>query len=175
MEFDLRWPIFLLSNVLLIALLRMVNDAASLYGFYISLPALLVLLPALHTPPRWGLLLCLATALFYASPYPGPPVDFMIVFGIGYVFFRQFSSQLRRFQKMQLLTSIVGVNTLLILLQALLLAPETGAAGIYTHRVLTDALLSALLIYPVGAWFVDWQYSLMHLTGGDPRADAPPQ
>lgn len=175
MEFDLRWPIFLLSNVLLIVLLRMVNDTASIYGFYFCVPALLLLLPALHTPPRWGILLCLATALLYAAPYPGSPTAFLIVFGVGYVIFRNFSSQLRRFQRMQLLTAITGVNTLLVLLQSLLLAPENTQSNIYTHRVLMDTLLSALLIYPVGAWFIDWQYSLMLFTGGDPRSDAPPQ
>jgi len=175
MELDLRWPIFFLSNLLLIALLRMVNDAASLYGMFFSVPALLVLLPALHTPPRWGILLCFASALVYASPYPGPMTPFLITFGLGYVIFRQFSSQLRRFQRMQLLTSITGVNTLLIVIQSMFLAPAIDTDGVYTQRILTDAVLSALLIYPVGTWFIDWQYSLMMLAGSNPRADAPPK
>ncbi len=99
MELDLRWPIFLFSNLLLIALLRMVNDSASTVGLYFSLPALLVLLPALHTPPGWGLLLCLVSGLAYTAPYPGPTTPYLIVFGLGYVLFRNFSSQLRRFRR----------------------------------------------------------------------------
>ncbi|MGE9296429.1 MAG: hypothetical protein ACQKBV_09110, partial [Puniceicoccales bacterium] len=69
MELDFRWPVFLVSNLLLVVLLRMVNDAASIYAVYFSLPALFVLVPALHLPPRWGILLCLITALFYSASY----------------------------------------------------------------------------------------------------------
>lgn len=175
MEIDLRWPLFLLCNLLLIALLRMINDVVSLHGVYLSLPALLVLMPALHTPPRWGLLLCFATAIFYAAPYPGSLTPFLIVFGVGYVMFRNFSSQLRRFQRMQILTAIAAVNSLLILCQSLLLSPEIAAGSAYTQRIIGDTLLSALVVYPVGSWFIGLQYGLMSLSGVDPRADAPPQ
>ncbi|WP_269537460.1 hypothetical protein [Cerasicoccus fimbriatus] len=174
MEVDLRWPLFLISNLLLIALLRLVNDASAQFGIYLSLPALLVLLPALHTPPRWGLLLCFATALFYAAPYSGNMTPFLVIFGTGYVIFRNFSSQLRRFQRLQLLTSIMVVNTLLMLGQSILLAPDADSSY-YTQRVLMDTLFSALLIYPVGSWFLDLQYGLMLFSGSDPRTDAPPQ
>ncbi|WP_309387836.1 hypothetical protein [Cerasicoccus frondis] len=175
MEIDLRWPLFLICNILLIILLRMVNDATSLVGFYISLPALLVLLPALHTPPRWGVLLCFATALAYQAPYGGPVTPFLVILGGGYVILRNFSSQLRRFRRFQLLTSLVVVNALLIMAQSILLAPEASLGEHYTQRILVDALISGLLIYPVGSWFIDFQYGLMLFTGSDPRSDAPPQ
>lgn len=175
MELDLRWPLFFLANALLIALLRMVNDTTAIYGVYFSLPALLVLLPALHTPPRWGILLCFATALLYCAPYPDPATPFMIIFGVGYVMFRNFSSQLRRFRRLQLLTAIAVVNSLLILIQSMMLAPEIDAGGVYTERVVSDALFSVALVYLVGGWFLDLQYGIMGFTGVDPRADAPPQ
>ncbi|WP_309397662.1 hypothetical protein [Cerasicoccus maritimus] len=161
--------------MLLIILLRMVNDAASVAGFYICLPALLVLLPALHTPPRWGLLLCFATALFYQAPYGGPAMPYLIILGTGYVIFRNFSSQLRRFRRFQLLTTIALLNVLLVFVQGILLAPDLAIGKYYTERILVDALISALLIYPVGNWFVELQYSLMHIFGSDPHSDAPPQ
>ena len=175
MEVDLRWPLFLICNLVLIGLLRLANDATSLIGIYLSLPALLVLLPALHTPPRWGLLLCFATALLFAAPYGGHMTPFMVILGAGYVIFRNFSSQLRRFRRLQLLTAIMVVNCLLLLVQSIMLAPEVDSGGYYTQRVLIDTLFSALLIYPVGSWFIELQYGLMMVTGSDPRTDAPPQ
>ncbi|MBK1858493.1 hypothetical protein [Cerasicoccus arenae] len=150
------------------------NDTVSLYGFYFCLPGLLTLLPALHVPPRWGIPLCLATALFYAAPYSEKIAPFLVVYGLGYVIFRQFSSQLRRFRRFQLLTALAAANTLLILIQSALLSPEVGILP-YMQRVMVDAMLSAILIYPVGSWFIDLQYGAMQLFGTDPRADAPPQ
>jgi len=185
MELDLRWPIFLAANVLLIALLRMVNDAASVHGVYFSLPALLVLMPALHLPPRWGLLLCGVTALLYAAPYPslggkltslfGLGGTFVILFGLGYTLFRQFSSQLRRFRRAQILTTLVLANCFMVLVQGLLFAGRIPAGGAYAQRVLTDSLLSALALYPIGWWFIELQYSALFLLGTDPREDAPPE
>jgi len=174
-ELDFRWPIFLLGNLLLIALLRMVNDAVSTLGFYLSLPALLVLIPALHLPPRWGLLLAAVTALLYSAPYPGLGGAFVIVFGLGYVAFRHYSSQLRRFQRAQLLSALVIANSFLVLLQGILLAREIPVDGAYIRRVATDSLLSSIIMYPVGWWFIDLQYAALNWFGLDPNADTPPE
>lgn len=176
MEIDLRWPLFLGANLLLVALLRLANDSAAALGVYFSLPALYALLPALHLPPRWGVPLCLLSGLAVAAPHPlVTATPLLLAPGLGYAIFRAFSSQLRRFRRLQILTALAVANAALVLLQCLLLGGEFLGSGVYWQRALVDILLSSLLIYPVGHWFIDLQYGAMLLSGTDPRADAPPQ
>ncbi|MEO0795851.1 MAG: hypothetical protein AAFX93_11840 [Verrucomicrobiota bacterium] len=176
MEIDLRWPVIFLANALLIALVRMVNDALAPYGIYLVLTALLLIVPALHLPPRWGILLSFGTALLYGAPYLDDITPLMFVFGLGYVIFRQFGSQLRRFRRAQLLTSLVVANTLLVILQGFLFSDTNpGSNLVYMQRVVSDSLLSAVVLYPVGYWFIDLQYTCLVLLGVDPRADDPPE
>lgn len=171
MDYDLRFPVFLVCNIALIWLLQMVNGALGSQGLSLSLGATLLIAPSLFLRLRWGLVAVGLTGLVQGSMLPLLPNGFFfILYALGLMPLYLFSPQLRRLRAPQILLFGLGINVLLILAQAFVLAQGRLGLPEYWLRIGADLLLSSLLFYPVSKWFMNLQQSLTSLLGDDLRS-----
>lgn len=160
MDFDFRWPLLLLANLLLLCLLRLVNEALGPWGLTLFMPALFLLEPALGLRMRWALLLVGITGLAYDAYEPLP-------FGFSLVLFASMTALLytnrqglRRASTWQHIWVLICLNAAIWLLQTLILGRAWLSSGAYWQSSLADLALSSVIIVPVGFWFLSLQHLL---------------
>lgn len=170
MDYDVRIPVFFLCNLILIWLLQMVNGVVGSYGVFFNLGATLLLAPALFLRLRWSLIVVGLTGLFQGALLPFTPNGFFLIcYAIALMPLYLFSPELRRLKPLQVLLFALGVNTLLIIAQAIVLAQGRIALPEYWLRILGDVAVSAMVFYPVSKWFMNLQQSIVRLFGDDLR------
>lgn len=165
MDFDIRWPILLAANLLLMALLRMVNDSLTPWGLTLYLPALFLLLPALSLRLPGLLILTSLTALLIDSRSPSTFGTSLILYALAASILYANRYGLRRASLWQWLWVLLATNTTLWLLCTLWLGQGWLTNIAYWLRSMTDLLVSTLILFPVGAWFIRLQLSAYYLTG----------
>ncbi|WOO41826.1 hypothetical protein [Rubellicoccus peritrichatus] len=169
MDLDLRWPLILFTNLLLLWLLRMVNHSLGPYGITIFLPALFIFLPALAFRLRWGLLLVATTALLQSAYQPGQFGFEVLLYTIVLTVLFANRVALRRASSWQQLWVLFLINTSIWAATTIIQGADWLGYGHYWYRSLSDLLISTLLLFPVGAWFLRSQNSLLVIVGLNPQ------
>lgn len=171
MELDLRWPIMLFSNLLLLALQRMLNHQLSVWDMNVFLLGLPLVFPALYLRFRGGFFLTLFTGMAYAAyfgPFFGKLVTlFMVIFCLV----QPSARQLRRANSLQLATVAALMTVAMALLAGLWMNPGALSLGAYWRRILVDLAISLLVLMPVAGWFFDFQRALLRMTNSPMKLD----
>lgn len=167
MDFDFRGPLLFLANLLLLSLLRLVNDALGPMGITLIMPALFLLLPALELRLRWALLVAGLTGLTYDATTPLPFGFSLVIFAVVTALLFANRYGLRRASNLQCLWLLVAINAFIWLILTLLLGSEWLSEPAYWKRSLADLLISSLLIFPIGAWFLSLQRIIVEWFGKD--------
>lgn len=165
MDFDLRWPILLFTNIVLIWLLRMANHTLGPYGITIFLPVLFIFVPALAFRLRWGLILVAITALLQNAYQPGKFGFEVILYAITLTVLFVNRVSLRRASNWQQLWILFLVNTCLWGVTTVIKGADWLSYSHYWYRSLSDLLISTLLLFPIGAWFLRSQNTLIDMLG----------
>lgn len=167
MDFDFRGPLLLLVNLILLSLLRLVNDSLGPLGLTLYLPALFLLIPALELRLRWALLVAGLTGLAFDATAP-------LTFGFSLILFTAVTTilfanrqGLRRASNWQLLWVLLSVNALLWLFMTVIAGRPWLGSFHYWERSLGDLIISSVLLFPIGAWFFSVQRFLVDLGGRD--------
>ncbi|MBC2594081.1 hypothetical protein H5P28_07375 [Ruficoccus amylovorans] len=170
MEIDLRGWLLMGSNALLYWLLQMLNDVSGASGITLSLNALYLVIPAACMRQRWALLLVFATGWLIDAPLPVAFGFHSIIFAIVVTLLHAFQRGLSRAGLGQLVLVALGVNTVLILVQSLLLAGPLLGNGAYWVRIASDLAFSSLALPLIGWWFFSWERWLLMICGSGSEA-----
>lgn len=167
MDLDLRGPLLLLANLLLLSLLRLVNDPLGAWGLTLYLPALLLLEPALVLRLRWAFLVAGLTGLAADSLSPLPFGFSLVLFAIITALLWASRQGLRRTSSWQRLWLLLGINTVLWAAMTFWTGYSWLGYGVYWQRSFADLFLSSLLLFPIGAWFLSVQRLVLNLGSRD--------
>jgi len=172
-EIDLRWPLLLLCNCLLVLLLRLLNDVLGSYGITLFLSSLFLLLPALYLRLRWGFLLVTLTAVMQAAYAPIAALNWVPLYAFGLTALHANRVALRRANTGQLILVLLLANTLLWLLVTLLFGRGWLGSGAYWLRSGGDLLFSTLLLPPFALWFLAAERGLLLRFASTSQPEAP--
>ncbi len=165
MDFDFRGPLLLLANLLLLSLLRLLNDALGPMGLTLFLPALFLLEPALVLRLRWALLVAGLTGLAFDAYSPLPFGFSLVLFAAMTTLLFANRQGLRRASAWQHLWVLLAINALLWLVMTISMGRPWLGESLYWERSLADLVVSSVLLFPIGAWFLSVQRMLVELTG----------
>jgi len=166
MRTSYHWLVFAASNILLLALVAMVNDGLAGWSVSLFIAGPCVILPALRLPTG-QLLACLAlSGLAADAQLPTPPGFLMSLFVVGAFFVLSVRPWLGRVRR----TPQIGLAWLLNALYFAaftgwaLARNQAGGAAFWEHAAV-DFCLSQFIIFPVALWFFDFQNSVLSLAG----------
>ncbi len=172
-RFGISWLIILGANALLFVLLTWVNQWLSMGSVTIYLPAAFVLFTALHGSNRIAFATALVVGLFIDALSPLPYFSQTFVLLLCTTILMSLRQRIRRSSLMQ--TTAIGLvaNTLAFLTLTLLFSlfstlPLDLAVFL---RIVIDLLLSQLVFLAVAPWFLEFQKSLLSLSGVNPDAE----
>lgn len=163
MDFDLRWPLVLLPSIVLVFVLRLINDALGAYGVTVLLPALFIIFPAITLRLRWAYLLTTAIALMQAACAPQSALLLVVIYAIGVTTLFLNRQALQRASQAQLIWVLWLTNCILWLLLTLAWGHPWLGMQAFWIRSLADLLISSLLLVPLALWFISAQRSLLRL------------
>jgi hypothetical protein len=169
-----HWLVFAAANVLLLALVAMVNDGLAGWSLTLFIAGPCVVWPALRLPPAELLGCLIITGLAADAQLPTPPGFVLSLFTVGaglILFIRPWLGQIRRVQQ-------IGLAWLLNALYfagftAWALARNQAGGAAFWEHVAVDFCLSQILVLPLALWHFDFQncvLSLAKLTARPRRA-----
>ena len=157
MEIDLRWPVLLLTSILLLVVIRALNDFFTLYHLKLSLDALYLLLPGLLLRPKGAILIAAIIGLLIDAFSPYLFGFHLIIFSIIVILLYLNRQAIFRANRRQTLSILLLLNLGILLLKALIFGYPWLTYGAYWQRTLSDMLLSEICLLPVGYWFLNFQ------------------
>ena len=157
MEIDFRWPVLLITSLILLVIVRALNGLCEPYGIHLSVGALYLLMPAMLLRLRGALILIALIALLIDAYNPYLFGLHLVIFGIFVTILHINRSALFRATRRQTLISLLLINLIIIVLEALFLGWSWLFYGTYIYRIFIDLILSELLLIPLGLLFLDLQ------------------
>lgn len=172
-KFGISWLIVLAANALLFFLLTWVNQWLAIASVALYLPAAFVLFTSLHGSNRIAFATAVAVGLFIDALSPLPYLSQTFVLLLCTTVLMSLRQRIRRSVLMQATAIGLVANTLAFLALSLLFlifSPATLDLALFL-RIVTDLLLSQLAFLAVAPWFLEFQKSLLHLSGVNPDAE----
>jgi cell shape-determining protein MreD len=160
-----RLLILLACNGLILWLIHTVNYSLSLYQLTLMAPGLFLVFPSLNLKPVAAFLCGILSGLLLDATFPVPFGLFAILFALGTGLALQIRKRLHRERNAHALALTHGLNVGLVLLLALLLAPDSLFSATYWLRVLMDLGFSHLVLLLVTPWFFNLQLQTLELAG----------
>ena len=166
MSIDLRWIPAFLVNIILIVIVRAVNDAIAGYSIYLYLGGLFVVFAACSLPFFSGMVCMLLTGLtqdaLTGAPFGLSLLLYCTFFVVMFMIDRYMKS--KRCNYLPIMSYIVNA-TLIISLSAILGDSRLFRVPTYMVRTIVDLLASQAAITLLHHWFFDLQKCILSLTG----------
>jgi hypothetical protein len=161
---DLRWLVLAACNVLLLALVAMVNDGVAGWNVSLFLAGPCVVWAALRLPPL-GLVACLAVSgLAGEAAWPTPAGFLPTLFVLGAAFVVVIRPWLGRASRPYQIALAWVLNAAYFGVLTVW-ASTRGGGPFFWERVAADFCLSQLFILPVGLWFFAFQETALRIAG----------
>jgi hypothetical protein len=164
MRNDLRWLIVTGGNLLLMYVSMQVNHYLAAIPASVFLFGLPIGFAALRLGLGQGLAASAATGLFYDTLTPFPLGTALIFFSVAFTVIYAVRSRFHREEAFSSIIVVLLANLFLFAALSGVATAMTGSPG-YPASLITDLLISQILIAVVCGWFFSFQMAFLELFG----------
>ena len=164
MRNDLRWLIVVGGNLLLMYVSLQVNHYLAAIPASVFLFGLPIGFAALRLNLGQGLAASATTGFFYDTLTPFPLGTALVFFSIAFTIIHAVRSRFHREEAFSSVIVVLLANLFLFAAFSAAATTTTGSPG-YPARLITDLLLSQILIAAICGWFFSLQLAFLELFG----------
>ena len=160
-----RLSIIFLVNLMLYFVAGVLNDFASNRAVHFHIEALLVIFFGLYLSRSTGVVLVALLGLLADSVHPAPVGTYFAGYLFLWLFFVWFQRRLQRHSPGHIRTVAASAQALFILCLALLLGKGQFTELLYWNRVITDLLVSTMLVFLASWNWCQFQKRMLYSLG----------
>lgn len=170
---ETKWPILVIGNFLLIFLIQMINDALAPYSVHLYPFALFIFTPLLLLPFTTGLISVVVTGLILDASATLSPGTITIILAVVYTACTWFRRQFKTYSGWHNMLILQSANAVVIAFLTVFINSNIHTSLYFWISVLSNLILSQILLLFIASWFLNLQNSLLNLFGAqlkDPNA-----
>lgn len=160
---DIKWPILLIGNCILIFLTQLINHTLGLYTLHFCPFALFIFAPLILLPFTSGLISLVITGLILDAStnlLPGTTtIILLVVYTASFCFRRQFKT----FSGWHNILILQSANAVIIAFLSVFTNPSNYGSPHYWASVFLNLIFSQILLILIASWFLNLQNSLLNL------------
>ena len=163
MTIDVRWLIVVTGNCLLLFLTQLVNNSLAPFSLHLCFYGLFVYYSAIRLSFTSGLIAVVITGLILDSVEGFTMGTNILILSFIYTFWSWFREEFNAHSLWHNMLIVQSSNLLTILTLSIYIGLKNHIGGYYWLSVLTNLMLSQLLLMVVSPWFLSIQDSLIKM------------
>ena len=156
--------ILLIINIIMIALLGLINSTLSKWGIFLYLPGVFFFFSCICLDMTRGMIACVITGLFLDLLYNSYYGYFGFTLALFHIFGKEWLRSTINNKPWRPVLFQWGANTILGILWYLILLIE-NQRGMYweTTRFISDIVISSIIIIPISFWVTKFNEKIMNI------------
>jgi rod shape-determining protein MreD len=156
--------ILLIINIIMIALLGLINSTLSKWGIFLYLPGVFFFFSCICLDMTRGMIACVITGLFLDLLYNSYFGYFGFTLALFHIFGKEWLRSTINNKPWRPVLFQWGANTILGILWYLILLIE-NQRGMYweTTRFISDIVISSIIIIPISFWVTKFNEKIMNI------------
>lgn len=172
---EIKWPILVIGNFILIFLLQMINNALAPYTIHLYPFALFIFSPLLLLPFTPGLISIVITGLILDASSTLSPGTTTLILVIVYTACSWFRRQFKTCSGWHNMLLLQSANAIILSFLTVFVNPSNHTSIYFWISTLSNLILSQILLIFIASWFLNLQNSLLILFASklkDPKAQS---
>lgn len=160
---EMKWPVLVIGNCILIFLMQLINDALGPYTIHLCPFALFIFIPLVTLPFAAGLASVIATGLILDASIMLVPGTTTIILAVVYTACFWFRGQFKTYSAWHNMLILQSGNAIIVAFLSVFINTSNHISAYYWISIVINLVFSQILLLFISPWFLTLQNSLLSM------------